>query len=143
MIEAAIRQELVDDTAVAALAVARVYPQMAAQGAALPYLVYSRISTDRPRHLLSAAGITSARVQVDCYASTYSGAKTLADKVRLCLDGLRATTIGSGSSTLFVRHIALDSERDGFDNPIDGSQLGTHRIIQDFIVWSAETVPTH
>lgn len=143
MIEAAIRQELVDNADVAALVATRVYPQIAAQGAAKPYLVYTRISTDRPRHLLSAAGIYSARIQIDAYGSTYSQAKTLADKTRLCLDGLEHETIGSGGTTAYVRSVMLDGEYDGFDNPNDGGQLGTHRVIQDFIVWAAETVPTH
>ena len=143
MIEAAIRQELVDDSAVASLVVARVYPQIAAQGAVKPYIVYQRISSDRKRYLLSAVGIYSTRIQIAAYGTTYSQAKTLADKTRLCLDGLRRTTIGSGASTLFVNSIVLDAEYDGFDEPNDGGQLGTHRVIQDFIVWANETVPTH
>ena len=142
-IEYAARQRLVDDTAVAALVATRIYPQIAQQGAALPYVVYSVISADRPRHLLSASGIVTKRIQFDCFGSTYVQARLLADKLRLSLDGIKHTTIGSGSYTHFCNGVMLDGEQDGFDEPFDADQLGVHRIIQDYIFWSTETVPSN
>lgn len=142
-VEYAIRQRLVDTTAVAALVASRIYPQIAQQGAQRPYIVYQVISTDRPRHLLATSGLVSNRIQIDSYGVDYMGAKLLADKVRLSLDGLKHRTIGSDGYTAFVYGVALDSERDELDEPFDGDQLGVHRIVQDYIVWSTETVPSN
>lgn len=146
MMESALVQELTDNAAVSALvgtgASARIYPQIAAQGAAKPYLVYQLISGEHGHHLRAASGLVQSRVQIDSYGSTYSGAKTLADKVRLALDGQLAGTLGSGSYTASIRSITLENEQDGFDNPRDGGALGIHRVIQDYSIWHTETVPT-
>ena len=66
---------------------ARIYPDVAPQGAALPFIVYSRISTQPQNSLTRHALLDLVTMQVDCYASTKAGAMTLARQARLLLQG--------------------------------------------------------
>lgn len=66
---------------------ARVYPSIAAQGAALPYIVYTRVSTTPINALDGHSGLDSVRIQIDCYASTKPRAAALARQVRTLMGG--------------------------------------------------------
>lgn len=57
------------------------------QGAALPAIVLNTVSDVQGVVLTAPEGHAEARVQVDCYASTYGAAKTLANAVRSRLTG--------------------------------------------------------
>ncbi|KFF50458.1 hypothetical protein GY26_01850 [Gammaproteobacteria bacterium MFB021] len=58
----------------------RVYPQIAPQGTARPYLVYV-VASDITERLLQAHGAQRVAVQVDAYAETPSAAITARDEV--------------------------------------------------------------
>lgn len=133
--EKAIRKLIVD----AAIVSTRVYPQSAPQSAALPRIVYTRISGAHAHHMTAASGWAEARIQLDVYAANYTSVKAAAESLRVLLDTYRGTvTIGADSVDIDVR---LDNDRDGFDSPGDGSDAGGHRVIQDYIVWFNESIP--
>lgn len=126
--------------AVTALVSTRVYPDAAPQTATLPFLVYTRISTVREHKFGSAGtetGLTQSRIQIDCYASTYSGVSALSEQVRLALSGFRGT-FGSG----FANRISLVDENDLPADPDYGEQIGVRRKTLDFMVWHQETKAT-
>lgn len=79
--------------AVVALVGDRLYPLVAKQAAALPFIVYRRVSTDRVCSLAGESHLEFVRVQVGCYAATYPGAKALAHAVLDAMDA--ATTVRS------------------------------------------------
>ena len=58
------------------------YPLEAPQGAAMPYVVYRRISTMRHDTIQGAGTIEQARFQFNCYAATYAACKTLAAAIK-------------------------------------------------------------
>lgn len=66
---------------------ASVFPNVAQQGAALPFIVYSRISTQPQNTLTRHALLDLVTMQIDCYATTKAGAMTLARQARLLLQG--------------------------------------------------------
>lgn len=74
-------------TALIGTAPTRLYPVQAAQGAGLPYVVYSIIS-DPPPHVMGADKESQARVQFDVFASSWAIAKSVRDQVLLCYDRL-------------------------------------------------------
>lgn len=127
-------------TGLTSLVSTRVYPDTAPQTAALPFLVYARVSTTR-EHKFAATGtetrLAQARVQIDCYAATYSAVSALAEQVRLALDGWRGT-IGSG----YANRIMLDNETDLPADPDFGEQIGVRRRSMDFVIWHEETRAT-
>src|SRR5512133_3018901 len=81
-----------------ALISTRVYLMQVPQGATLPCLCVTRISTPRElTHDTSAATGTLARprFQFDAWASTYASAKAITDQIRAALNGHTGTT-GTG-----------------------------------------------
>ncbi len=81
---AAIYSMLKDDSAVAALVGTRIYPELAEEGAATPYVVYSVVS-NTPVDTKDSAPVDEAQLEVFSVADTYAAANDLADKVRTAL----------------------------------------------------------
>lgn len=81
---AAIYSMLKDDSAVAALVGTRIYPELAEEGAATPYVVYSVVS-NTPVDTKDSAPVDEAQLEVFSVANTYAAANDLADKVRAAL----------------------------------------------------------
>ena len=81
---AAIYSMLKDDSAVAALVGTRIYPELAEEGAATPYVVYSVVS-NTPVDTKDSAPVDEAQLEVFSVADTYAAANDLADKVRAAL----------------------------------------------------------
>jgi hypothetical protein len=80
------------DAGVIALVGTKVYPLEAAQDTVLPYVAYTRVSSNRVYSLGGYSNLENPRIQVDCYSSTYSGSKALSVAV---ISALRsATTFG-------------------------------------------------
>lgn len=73
-------------SALSAVAGGRIYPQVAEQGAAKPFVVYRILSKDPAQKLGGKAGITNTSVVFDCWAETYAAAIALADQVRTAID---------------------------------------------------------
>lgn len=63
------------------LAGGRVYWVDRPQAAALPSITLQTISDPRPQHLKGFEELRPTRVQVDCWADTYSAAKSLMEQV--------------------------------------------------------------
>ena len=85
--------------ALSPLASARVYPDFAPEGAALPYIVYQQVGGVAVNYLESAMpDKRNARVQVAVWATTRSEANTLARSVESTLvtnTTLRAFVLGA------------------------------------------------
>lgn len=81
MLEQRLYAHLSADADVSALVGSRIYPLVMPQGAALPAIVYQRISGVPANHAGRVPSLESARVQVNCYAKTYGVAKDLCDAV--------------------------------------------------------------
>lgn len=71
---------LAADAGVTALAGTRIYPLLLPQEPTLPAITYQRISTTAV-HTRSGNGLAFVRLQLDCFAATYAGAKSLAAAV--------------------------------------------------------------
>lgn len=80
------------------------------QGLALPGIVLNVVSGAEGLTLTGPDGLTPSRVQVDCYATTYSAAKTLSRDVVASLHGYRA------NSLRLVQHVATREGREGGSN---------------------------
>ena len=109
-------------------AAGRIYPLMLPQNHTLPAVTFTRIAATRTRSLDGPSGMARAVFQVDAWAATYGGAKTLAETLRQALDGHRGAM---GSET--VGGVLLTAERDLFDH-----ETGTYRVSMDFAIWHQE-----
>ena len=112
----------------------RVFPIIAPVSAQLPFILYQRSTIERNQTLSVPVGVPRVAMQIDTYAATYEEAREIADAIRANLDGWTGSAYG-----VDVKHIALDTERDGFVQ-LDGSELPpVYQINQTFDVSWQET----
>lgn len=93
-LETGLKAHLTADLNLAALIAARVYPVLRPQNAVLPALSYQRISGVRVSSLAGPSYACESRIQIDCWAASYSAVKTLSRAVRKRLDGFRGSLGG-------------------------------------------------
>ena len=105
--EEAIIMRLLADSGVADIAATRVFPGSRPQGSALPALVLNRISGGPLYADDGEVGLEQGRIQIDCWAATYTEAKLLARAVTASLSAFEGTV---GATTF--QFIELDIERD-------------------------------
>lgn len=112
----------------------RVYPIVAPVSASLPFVTYQRSLIERNQTLNLPVGVPRVSVELSTYAATYEAAREVADALRANLDGWSGSAYG-----VDVKHVALESERDGFVQ-LDGSELPpVYQITQTFDVAWQET----
>lgn len=102
----------------APLVAGRSYPNLAAQDAVAPYLVYQRVVSPTHNTLQGATDLQNTRVQIDAYAKTYSAVQMLAAQVRAAMQA-------AGFVNLQI------TEQDFFE--IDAR---LHRVSLDYSIWS-------
>lgn len=113
-IEAALYAELAADSSVSALVSSRIYPVLIPQDVDMPAIAYQRISGPRD-YSHQGAGLVSARFQITCQATSYSGAKSLAAAVRDALSGFSGTMgAGGGGGGVKVQGAFVDNDLDGY-----------------------------
>ncbi|RPI63876.1 MAG: DUF3168 domain-containing protein [Planctomycetaceae bacterium] len=101
-IDDAIYQILTTNSGVVALASNRVYPNVLPQGVTYPAISFQIISETPEYSHEGDSNLNLARVQFDCYATTQTGVRAVADALRSALTGLRTTVdnVRIGSSFL-------------------------------------------
>lgn len=107
--EAVLRNVLVTNTVASSLVGTRVYPILAPQSAAMPFITYRRAGIQRQQTLAGPSGVPKVTVEVDVYAATYEAARDVADRVRRCLDGYGGTV-----DNTVVKQTSLENEQDDF-----------------------------
>ena len=85
MIESDVRAYLLTDPDITALIGTRIYPERFPQDSEMPTITYQRIFGTEGIDHQGPSGLGRARLQFDCWASTYGGAAGLCDEVRKAL----------------------------------------------------------
>ncbi|NNF65985.1 MAG: DUF3168 domain-containing protein [Gammaproteobacteria bacterium] len=124
--ETGIYTHLSTDGNIIALVGTRIYPEWMPQESDMPAIVFSLTSAPREPNFDGPSAYVDRRYQLDCYASTYSAAKSLADAVRVSLDGVTGTLGGEN-----VQLVSLEDERDLSD--IEGD-TAYRRVSMDFLI---------
>jgi hypothetical protein len=119
-------------SAITALVSTRIYPDMAPEGAALPYIVYSFVAGNHERHMGAACDFASRLVQFDVYGATAVSVEAVFQVLSDALEAKRGTI---GSENLVVLSSGIESERDDYISPADGSQKPKHRRSIDINIW--------
>lgn len=135
-IEKALRDLLKDDAAVSGVVGAKIYPLLAPQNIAAPFIVYTRVIGDRIREINGPSGMAQVTFQIDCYAgglnkrNEYPAAVDLANKVRLLLDGYEGTKSG-----IRIGGISLQTDQDFYE-----PDTNLYRVSQDYLVTHDEAI---
>ena len=116
MIEQTLVAVLKNNSAVSALVGTRIRPLTLGQDEPLPAVVYQRVSTVPVTSLDGDSGVDAVRIQVSCWAETYSGARALASAVRA------AVTAGM----VAVTEMDIDDRDEATQH---------YRVILDFRIW--------
>jgi hypothetical protein len=116
----------------------RIYQGKLPDSAALPYATVQIISAAHEHYQRAAAGICNKLVQFDVWASTSESLDTCGEALRSALQGMTLDTWDDVS----VKRVFLQNQRDTYEIPEDGSEVGLFRRSMDFEIWHAESIPT-
>ena len=123
-VETAIYTRATTHAGLSALITGRAHFKRAPQKQTLPYVVFARVSTNRPSAMGADAGIARARFQFDGWSDTADGARALGEQIRSAFQRW-STTTGASVQDSFVLN-----DFDGFDE--DADEDGLHRATLDF-----------
>lgn len=124
-----IRTRLLATSGVTALVGQRVYCGSRPQGGALPDIIINRISGAPIYTDDGESGLADARLEIECWGTTYASAKNAARAVIASLSAF----FGTVGSTTF-QYILLDAERDFREGGGNASEY-LFRTNMDFIIW--------
>jgi hypothetical protein len=100
-------------TAIGTLATARLFPMVLDEGCALPAARYQLIDNSTGHNLEGGSdGLFAARVQIDIYSTDQAQTQTLADAVRVALDGYTDVMLGSTA----LNALMFDNELESFED---------------------------
>ncbi len=91
MTEMQVYELLKNDTGVKALINARVYPLVAPQNTAKPYITYRVVAGLKIQTMKGDIFQGSYRMQLDCYGTSYASVKAISQAVKSCLVGFMAS----------------------------------------------------
>lgn len=126
-IETAIEAQAAAHTGLNALIAGRMYPDVAAQEAVAPFVVYQRISSRREYAMGPAPTLAAPRFQFTAYASTKLGAIALGVQVLAAFNRWRGTLQG-----VTVQDCRCEDERDRTEMLDTETQLRVKEF--DFII---------
>lgn len=126
-IEEAIHDILVTDSSVKAITT-RCYPSTLPQNPTYPLILYAKVTGERINDLSGPSGMAHPRFQIEAWAETYAAAKSLANAIRVCLNGYRGT-----SGTVWIGSFLIQSERDIYE-----PEAACHRVVMDYAIWHNE-----
>jgi len=106
----AIYSILTTDSAVSAIVSSRVYPQIAAQGAVFPFVVYVMQNTDPSDTKSGVSTLDEVRYDIVVASETYAEASDLTNKIRTALDRYTGTVAGVVIDS--IQFIDLDADND-------------------------------
>ena len=109
-IEEALYNKLSTTSGVTTICSTRIYPNVIPQDAAMPAVAYQRISTVRDMAHDGPTGMAHARFQFTCSAALYSTARSLANAIRVALDGFSGTMGGAGGVAVEASFVENDSD---------------------------------
>lgn len=134
-IEQGLVAHLLADAGVSGIVGTRVYAELRPQKSVLPAIVYTRVGSTHENTLDGPSPFVTVRMQVDCWSSTYGGSKTLADAVRVALNGVGLSPpklLGSEP----VQLVSLDTDTDLSETVGD---LREFRVSQDWLIIHLES----
>lgn len=114
-----------------------------------PCIIIRNFSGQAETHLQNECNCAQPMVQIDCYDTTATKARSLYELVRLRLSGYGATTVedvlDDDGDEVDIHVSAIILRRPGMyvEEPRDGSDKWSHRYTADFEVFHSQTVPTH
>ena len=116
----------------------RVYPKLVPQDATMPAITYRRISSEHVHSMDGSSGADDARYQITCWGTTRLSAKSVANTVRLNMDG-KTGLMGS----VTIGRMLLEQDEDMPDEPpAKNKEDWRFGVRHDYSIWYDEVKPT-
>lgn len=138
--ETAFVKFLMDSPAINSAVGGRIRPVTASMADRMPLIVYNRLATRRPIHLLGDSGLMFLMIQLDIFAKSYSEAKTISELIRNRVHGYIGQ-ITNGDEVASC-DIAIVAERDEYVPQNDASDTGTFHVSLDLDISMNESFTT-
>ena len=132
--ETVLSRALAEAPAVALLLGTRIYPVLAPETAALPFVTWRRASIQREQAMTAPLGVPRVTVEYSIYGTTYREARDVADEMRRVLDGY-----GGSAENTTVRQTSLEDESDDFVTLAGADLPPVYQVTQRYDVWWQET----
>lgn len=117
--ENAVYQRLASQPGIARLVGFQIYPVAVPKGADFPFIVYRRANISRQSSLGGPVLMPEVNLQIASWATNHDAARSLADLVRIALNGYIGTAAG-----VTIHDMRLVSETDDYLDPASvGAQL--------------------
>lgn len=113
----AIRDFMLKDASITAIVESRIFPHVAPEGTALPYLCIHRITGPGGHHLGGGNAMREETFQIDVFESTSPKAEALSDAVRNRLHGYRGRM-----GRIMVDRAMVEQESDDDEPPATGAE---------------------
>lgn len=126
MLEEALYDYITSDNTVAGIIGTRLYPAVLPEGVDMPAMAYQRISRDGIMAHDGPTGLAQVRIQLTMQAQSYLTLRTLADAMRVLLDGIRQE-IG-GEDGVMVHESYVDNDYGSFAELSDAAGRFTNRM---------------
>jgi len=104
--------------ALTVLVAGKVYPAVAKQGEAAPYIIYQSVVSTTSNTLGGASNLQNTRIQVSGYANNYAAAAALGKNITAAMANASFTNIKLTDQMLYEPDVKL------------------HRVMLDFSIWS-------
>lgn len=134
----AVRTYLVSKSSVTDLVSTRVFPSVLPQAATLPAVVYTVVTGVPNDDVLGSSGSVTAGIQLDVYSDSHITSNNIGEQIRLVMQGFSGTM---GSET--VGAVRLTNRYEMYEKPVDGSDLGRHRVLLSFDITYLNEIPTY
>ena len=138
-IESALFSYLSTKASVFAAVGTRIFPEVAPERAAYPFITYTLVGDVPEHHMTSAAGLTNVTMQIDIWSETFALAVSVSEIIRNALDGFTGPL---GTENLGIRTCHLENRITIPESDIEGGQNPVFRKSMDFLIWHVESVPT-
>ncbi len=129
---------LATQSAVNQLTGTRIVPDMSPKNMDYPRLVYTRISTTRPKVLQGLVGVATARYQIDAWGLTPRSASALADAVRQAVQTWQNNPAPPPWGSMYIENVTIEDEGDDYQAGQDSSDQGAYRSRLDLEIWYQE-----
>lgn len=135
MVSDAIATRLIADNPLAALIGDRVYPVVAKQTTAQPFVVYVMDSAPRQVTYAGTHALVQGDLEVHCYAKSYKVVKQVAAAVKASLVDFSGSM---SANTSPVSSVQVNTIQYLGDNDLEDEDPGLYRVLQRFTVWYYE-----
>jgi hypothetical protein len=106
--------------------------------ASAPALTYKVVTSLHDMNIAAASGMRSTRIRFRISSFAHGDIESCLEILRNLLQGFKSILAG-----LPIVFVTLENEFDGYDEPIPGSDLGTHYKEFDFLFKLRESIPSN